>query len=169
MANNVTLGVLFVFIVGILVVIALLPQIAEEVEEMTNKQVQNNETINLSLVREPDQMDINSSIPFVVTEYPDSWKVANCPLESVALRNVTDEFTDSVDYNITESNGTVVIYNTTTTFWSDNDTYITYTYCMDGYIVGAGGRGVARTILIFSALGLLGFAVFMGIRQWIKP
>jgi len=53
----------------------------------------------------------------------------------------------------------------TTTLLTDNNTRVSYTYCQEGYVSSSGGRAIAGLIMVFTALGLLGFVVYYSAKQ----
>jgi len=82
-----------------------------------------------------------------VTNYPSGWKLTDCPISSVSIKNASGgtALTDDTDYTLTESNGTWVFINTTTTqglVGADNNTYTDYKYCGDDYLNSQWGRNM---------------------------
>lgn len=165
------LGVLVFLFLGIIVVLAMMPEIATNTQELTTKNTVVDESIDISPARFAGNASINETYPFTVTSAPTGWKVRSCPLTSVTYGNSSEDWTLNTDYRITLSSGVLYLNNTVnvnaTDEGSPNETFIDYTYCQDGYITSTGGRGAASLILITAALGLLGYAVYLGVREWL--
>jgi len=169
MENNSKLAVFIILFIGVIVALALMPEIARNISALSDKQIITNELIDITTARDAFKLNnIDNSVTFTVDSEPIGWRQTECPLTSITYGNSTTDWTNEVDYNITESTGILNLYNTTATVRSvPNTTYIDYTYCNEGYITNSGGRGVAKLILIVAALGLAGFAIYMGIKEYL--
>jgi len=104
-------------------------------------------------------VDINTTTAYTVTNAPTGWKIADCPLTSIVISNVTGvALTETTDYTITESTGVYYLKNTTATVamvGTDNNTYIDYTYCGDDYMNLQWGRTGIKLVPGFFALAIL--------------
>ena len=167
--GQMNIGVIIMLFIGIIVSIALLVPIADTTGLMTTKQETDNQSIS-TVTGYVDDDDVNESINYSI--YTQSaWKVIECPLTSVAIRNgAGTALVDDIDYTLDEDNGRFSLLNTTKTAPATalNLTYIDYTYCADGYNTSASSRSIANLILIFSTLAIFAF-VLIGIKnEWFK-
>jgi len=170
------LGILITLFIGVIFALAILPAIANSVQDLTTKRTIAGEAQAIPVLGwnstggaccDLQNLTINNSYVYTVTNAPDSWKINKCPLTSFTVGNSTENYTVTTDYVVTASAGTYRLLNTTTTSRGGNDTLVGYTYCDDGYITNSGGRSVSRLILIFSALAILGFAVYLGVKEYL--
>jgi len=159
MKNNLGIAGLVILFMGIMVVLAMLPSIAEKQDILTDQQLVVNESLNIDSAKIAGG-SINETIQFNVTNEPTGWHITNCPLTSVIVANESyATLTDNTDYYLSEEYGNITFLNTYAVN-NSNTTYISYTYCAEGYGTTSGTRAVAGLILITSALGLLGFVVW---------
>lgn len=170
------LAALLLFFIGAIVVLSILPEIADTTQKMRYTIPVVNETINYATARFDDQT-INVNKTFVLTNAPTSsdWRGSDgsmsCGITSFSLLNgAGSALTLTTDYLFDGTNGTLNLVNNTATQQDNasNLTYGSYNYCDEGYVVGSAGRSMVSLILIFSALGLLGFAIYYGVKQWIR-
>lgn len=160
-----TLGVIILLLIGVVVVAALLPEIGSKVSELSEKQTVSKESISIASTRMTSG-EINSSVNLTVSRAPTagSWEATNCPLTGFILGNNSKNFTSGTDYIFSGSNGKLAILNSVnmngTDGTSGNTTTSYYTWCAAGYAGDSGSRSVAKIILIFAALGLIGFVIY---------
>lgn len=184
-----TIGVLILLFLGIIVAASLLPTIAENQQLLTNKQPRVNETVSLATddnggwgfnpgIATTDQ-GINTSSNHTLARGPsgtfvDGWQHPStdnpCPIENVVARNQSGTaYTVTTDYLIDNDYGMINYLNTSAVYQegleTHNTTLVTYDYCDDGYGTSSGTRGVARLILIFAALGLVGYAIYYALGK----
>jgi len=167
--EEITIGGLILLFIGVIVVLAIIPTIADETSTLIDKRSIVNETIDITTARQAGLQDINESIIFNVThENADRWKQLNCPLTNFVMRNQTNgTLVEGTDYVVTLEYGNFSLLSSVDLNTSvDNDTYIDYTYCPDGYITDGSGRTVANLILIFASLALIAFAIYYSVRKW---
>jgi len=135
---------LFGFVVAILGTI-LVTVIASQILLKTDYTAVSNEanafTANSSLT------GINTSELHTVVNYPTGWKLDDCPISSVVIKNASGgtALTADTDYTLYANNGTFVFIDTDNTdalLGEDNNTYIDYKYCGDDYLNAAWGRNV---------------------------
>ncbi len=95
-----------------------------------------------------------------------TWQAANsdCNLADVSVENNSASlYTAAVsgtDYDFYAGNGSIHMKNTTTTQDGDfNNTYVTYTYCQDGYASQAWSRTILDLIAGFFALAVMGVGI----------
>jgi len=168
--GQIMLGALIVMFMGAIVVMAMLPSISDNTEVMLDKQTIINETVTVTTAKIGGAANFNVSVDLgpVVENASTAWEVTNCPISSITLVNETGSALTVVsDYNISTTSGIINMGNTSTTaaaFAASNTSRVSYTYCADGYISDSGARGVTRTILIFAALGLVGFVVYYAFK-----
>lgn len=163
-ANYLVLAFVFL-IVGV----ALLGSVATSTNERTSKTDVTGESFDLvalgCVVATLDGGQVNESSTncnITVTYPPTSWKVQDCPLASVTVRNSTTDFTATTDYNLFEVSGVVQMLNTTDTQEGfANTTLGDYTYCTDDYLNSTWGRAVLNTVPGFFALALLGVSLWL--------
>ena len=162
------IGIFIILFIGIIVAVVLFTSITTTTGQMTSKQTGTNQSVN-TVTGYVDDNNVNESINYSI--YSQSvWKVADCPLTSVAIRNgAGTALTDDTDYTLDESKGRFSLLNTTKTVPATalNTTYVDYSYCADGYNKDSSSRTIVRLILIFGALAILAF-VTIGVKEWIK-
>lgn len=167
-------------LIGVLVVVAILPTIANNTQLMTSKISKTNETISFAACRtgghaNPTMNETSSTCNFTVAQVPDGWRDSDggisCGLTNFVMRNWTgDTMTSGTDYVVTLGDGIVNLRNTTDLGmeiddiqW--NESYVDYDFCDEGYVNSSGGRSVAGLILIFAALGLIGFVIYYSVTK----
>lgn len=169
MEQKITIGVILVTVIGIIIALAILPEIANKGEELTSKISAVNENISIAGAREKGELAINTSNhhTFSVGKPPTTWRKTECPLSSFVLKNTTgDTLTDGTDYFVTLSTGNYSMANVDIINQSIyNDTYASYDYCMTGYITSSAGRSIAGFIVLFSVLGLIAFVIYYAITK----
>lgn len=159
-----TLGITGKLILGFLTLLigaVLITVVASESLGVTDKTVIDEEAEAFTVT--PVSSDSpNTTETHTVTNAPTGWKVADCPLTSVTIKNATGDaaLTEDTDYTLTESAGTWVFINSTATQGlvsnaAANTTYVTYTYCQDGYLTLGWGRTVVNLVAGFFALAIL--------------
>jgi len=178
METKTKFGALVILFLGVIVVLALLPTIADRTKELSEKVITTNETLNVtanecySVAGAKGQVQTNDTrCNITVTHAPtaNSWDMRNCPISAVVIGNASgDALTLTTDYTVNASRGVISLVNSTGVNASVFDTaYMTYTWCDEGYIAQGAGRTVAQLVLIFSAIGLLAWAIYTGIKEWL--
>lgn len=166
--GQMTIGILILVVMGIFVGLALFGASAESVDTMTNKQVVVNQENDVSSAY-LSATTVNTSLPLTIYTQSE-WKQADCPLESVVLRNGADTLlVSATDYVLDADAGTYTLIDTAKTqpTTSLNTTYADYTYCEDGYNKDSSSRAIGDLILIFMALALLAFVLeATGVTDW---
>lgn len=172
MDSKTEIGTIFLLVVGVLVVLAMIGPISTDVEQMTNKISMTNESHSFASCRNTGGGFNNTGCNITITNAPSGWRINECPAGSFALRNCTgNTLTVTTDYIFVGSTGIYELKNTSAVHCNlgahplGNYTYADYNYCTTGYITSAAGRGVAKLILVFSALGLIAYAIYMGITK----
>ena len=166
------IGTFVILFIGIIIAIALLPSIANSQNLITEKQTVTNETLDITSARINDT-DVNSSVVFDVGKYAEireGWQdQGDCPMTGFAMINESGTaMTSGTDYVISGSGGNLTLRSEigiVNGSIGSNTTYITYSYCDDGYATSGATRSIAEFIMIFAALGLLGFAVYLGLNK----
>jgi len=179
--GQVTIGVLIVLLIGVIVAITLLPEIANQQHGMTDKLTVTNQSNDVTTARNTTsaskkdwKMGTVKMPQFNLTNNNvEGWKLANCPITSysVTLFNVTSKrgiaLTEGTDYEFSPKWGNFTMKNGTKTRVKGNLTIWNYSYCGDGYILDGAGRSVAKLILVFAALALVAFVIFYGVKEFI--
>lgn len=162
-------GIIMMFIGIIVIVAAFIPTIFDTQNTMTDKQSIVNEVQSLTNAYNTsnviNETGTNSNI--TITNAPSGWKVSLCPIENVVITNASGTtLTVSDDYTVDASTGTIKFKNTAATNLStfasggtNNDSYISYDYCADGYNTEGSSRTMASLIGLFSVLALLAFVI----------
>ena len=165
--GNAALGVIIVALIGIVIALSLMPEIARTTKGMTEKNSVLNETISLATVRNISgtSCNLNGSVTVYVTNAPTGWKASDgdCGITSATMRTQNGSvMAATTDYVLTAATGGITFKNTVVNnqSCSTNVTTIDYKYCLDGYVSDSGSKSITSLILIFSALGLLGFVVW---------
>ena len=160
--GGLTMGQIVVFFIGVIVILALIPQIYNTQAEMTTKQTFENDSVTYAGTEAEGQ--INASYSMDLAKAQTGWRENECPitLSSVTNNNGT-ALTENTDYTFTGSTGNFSLLNTYTANWTlsngNNLTLINGTYCKEGYNTGSGARGIAGIIGLMSAIALMAFAV----------
>ena len=158
--GELNIGGIVILFVGIIFALALLAPIADTIGLMQNKQEIDNQSVS-TVTGYITAQEVNESINYSVRTQS-AWKVIDCPLGSVVVRN--DPGTILVlntDYTLDANNGLYSLLNTSDTIpaTSINLTYVDYDYCADGYNKDSGSRSMLGLILLFSSLIILGFVL----------
>jgi len=158
--NTFTVGGIVILFIGAIVALALIVPIFDAQNELTTKQTMTNDSITYSAENTAGGQ-INESKQMNLTKAQDGWRSSLCPIVISSVTNSTGTaYTLTTDYLFTDTIGNFTLVNTVkvnATTASDNLTYITYTYCQEGYNNDSGSRGMAGLIGLFSAMILLGF------------
>ena len=156
----------FVFLI---IGVALLGSVATSTNERTSKTDVTGESTDLEALgciwatsNDGQVNESNALCNITVTYPPTNWKVQDCPLTSVTVRNSTTDFTAATDYNLFAASGVVQMLNTSDTHTGfANTTLVDYTYCTDDYLNSTWGRAVLNTVPGFFALALLGVSLWL--------
>jgi hypothetical protein len=176
------LGEIILIFVGVIMGIAMIGQVFDTQNLVTELQSVTDESdslsscygYNLSETGLWDVNESNSACNITLSNWYDSgnWRASEsqCYLSSVVVTNSTGTvLTESTDYNLFEDSGIIQFLNTTSTnnnSLADNITLTDYSFCDEGYNKEASSRGVAKLWGIFGALIILSAAVY-GIRRWL--
>jgi len=171
MADQKTFGVLIVLFLGIIVVLALMPSIAEQTNTMTEKFTVYNVSldVNGSILANSSG---NTTFYMYTTPKQAGWKITDCPISNLVVRNgsndtlvLNTDYTANLSLGRIAPTGACLNWNSTGVYGS-NISRIDYTYCEEGYITSSAGRSITKMILLFAALGLLVFAIYYSVRQF---
>jgi len=164
---QVSIGVIVIVIMGIFAGLALLQEIFNQQNVLTDKLTVTNETLDISTASVDGET--NTTKVFYITNNPTGWKISSCPITSLTITNSSgSSFTKATDYAVTEAYGNITFKNTVTvnqTFASDNLTYLGYAFCRDGYNKDSSSRGIARIIGLFAALGMVVFVLGYALKN----
>lgn len=166
--GQVSIGLIVLLVIGVIVALTLIREIASNQNIATQKQTKSNQSVATTTAY-VGANEVNTSKTFTIYAQ-DAWRIAECPLTSVAIRNgAGTALTADTDYTLTATTGIFSLKNTTKTVPATglNLTYVDYSYCGDGYNVDGGARGIAGTWVLFSALAILAF-VTIGVKTWVK-
>ena len=168
MEKGVTLGVLIVMFLGIIVTLAILPEIAVNTKIISSQIPTINDSIDISAARNASGT-INNLQQFNVTNENTGWRITEgeCAISSYTFANASGTaYTLDTDYKFSTAYGNFTLINTTTVFGSTNITKITYSYCGFGYSTSGATRSMINIVLIFVALGLVVFTIYYSVRQY---
>jgi len=157
-----------VLFIGIIAALALIEPIASNTNSMTEKQSVDNQSVNVATGWVNDSY-VNETINYTIY-FQSAWKINDCPLTSVVIRNgAGTALVSDTDYTLDVNNGRFSLINTAKTIPSatSNLTYTDYSYCADGYVKDGSSRSIVNIILIFTALSVLAFSI-NGIKDWFK-
>jgi len=158
--NTFTVGGIVILFIGAIVAISLLVPIFNAQNELTDKQTVTNDTLTYAEAQSGDGQ-INATYQMNLTKAQDGWRSTSCPIVISSVTNSSGTaYTLTTDYLFTDSIGNLTLVNTVkvnASLASDNITYVSYTYCQEGYNNDSGSRGMAGLIGLFSAMILLGF------------
>lgn len=154
----------FVFLI---VGIALIGAVASGVNVVTDRTNVADEFVDISSSK-VGQLEgrVNESISnYTLINNPTGWKSIECPLAVFSIENATDDDYTLIlgtDYELFNFEGIVRFLNSSTmNVTLGNNTYVTYTYCADGYLDSSWGRSVLNTVPGFFALALLGISLWL--------
>lgn len=163
-----------ILIMGIIVLLAMIPEIFNQQANMTEKNGIADEVVNVKFAAYPGGVhQWNSSYNLgPVTQAPSGWKVDRCPLENVVVTNASGTaLTLTTDYTFNTATGVLNLKNTTATelgFVVNNNSLIDYTYCPDGYAPDVSSRSIAELIGLFAVLALVVFVIGYGVKEWLN-
>lgn len=158
--GQLSVGGVVILFMGIIAALALFTPIIDTVGLMNNKQSVSNQSIS-TVNAYVGANEVNESINFSIYSQS-AWKVIDCPLTSVAIRNgAGTALTSAVDYTLDADNGRFSLLNTSKTVPATalNLTYADYSYCADGYNKDSSSRSINGLILIFCALIIVAFVL----------
>ena len=167
--KEITIGAIIALFIGVIVVLAVLPEIGTQTAEMTTKNNVVNESIDISTARNASG-GINITVSnFTIANVPTGWKISKCPITGTLWGNVTTDKTSGTDYTFYPVSGILqVLVSSTMDADHINSTFIDYAYCQDGYITSGSGRSMAGLIVLLSALALVAFAIFFALKGWLE-
>lgn len=168
------MGTLLIFFMGVVVVLALMPQIADNMWPISNKYPITAESHDIGPARINDTGGINESYEFYATNAPvgsdpaKDWRVnKNCPLTNFVLKNSSTTFANGTDYIVDLNTGNVTLLITTFDYQlADNVTTYDYDYCPLTYSNDAGGRALADLVILMATIALLVGAVWFYMKQY---
>lgn len=150
------------FLIGFLIAIlgaVLVGVIASQVLLKTEYLTVSNEE-EAFIANAGNESQTNITEVHTVTNYPTTWKIADCPISSVSIKNASGgtALTDDTDYTLTESSGTWVFIRTDTTdalVGLENSTFVDYSYCGNDYLNSSWGRNTLKLAPGFFVLLIL--------------
>lgn len=184
--GQVNVAALILMAMGIIVALVILQQVFSSQTAMTTKSNIVNETLSLSGARSGTGT-INTSYYFNLAngcpETIGNWRLSggnDCDISVTRIYNATGSLlTVNTDYVVnntagagltacTSSAGDIRFLNTLAVNNSgSNTTYVTYTYCADGYSTDSASRQIGGIIGLLSAIALIIFVAYMGLRDYI--
>lgn len=110
---------------------------------------------------------MNITYVYTVSQPPTGWKVTDCPLTSVVLKNGNGTgslYVVSTDYVFYAANGTFKLRDTlkvnkTLATGGGNATFVDYLYCGNDYMNIGWGRTIINLVAGFFALAILGASI----------
>lgn len=166
--GQVSIGLIVLLVIGVIVALTLIDEIASNQSIATQKQTKLNQSVATTTAY-LGANEVNTSKVFSIYTQ-DTWKQNECPLTSVAIRNgAGTALAKDTDYTLTATTGVFSLKNTSKTVPATalNLTYVDYSFCADGYNVDGGARGIAGTWVLFAALAVLAF-VTIGVKSWVQ-
>ena len=167
-----TLGALFLFFIGVVVVLALFPSIADGVQTVSSKVARTNETFDLGVGGTAGGGGagyINATYQHNLSHAPTGYRVNECPISGFTLAsgNGSQVYTITTDYLVDLNRGNFTFVNSSNVYQlgaATNQTVANYTYCQEGYAPDGAARAMSKLILIFAAVALLGFSAYFIIK-----
>lgn len=161
--ENKSIGLLLTAFVMILIGVSLIGTTAGETQRVTTYTgVVSNEVHKVlsPYASGRNNTHINTATIYTVTNAPTGWKTESCPLKEFVLTNSTGAvLEETTGYAITLSTGKYTLTNDAGTVeWlptSNNNTYASYKYCADDYVVAGWTRTVLNLVPGFFAIALL--------------
>lgn len=168
-----TLGGIVMVIMVIFVCLAIANEVFNQQNVMTDKQNVINETLSVASARATTAGNINETAGnnFTIgTVYPTGdWRYNDCKITMTTVNNGTLDLTANTDYRFNDNNSRLTFYNTTNTVgWTLNTSYLTYTFCEEGYNKDGGSRSIAGLIGLFAVIALLVWVGAYGLREWMS-
>ena len=143
--------------------------ILEENELFKTILLADNELIDISSARNASGGINITASNFTIANAPSGWKITECPVSGVVYGNNTVTYLGTTNYTMYESSGIIqILPNAEPNVNNDNDTYIDYTYCLDGYNTNGGSRSIAGFIGLFALLALAVWVATIGIKEWLN-
>lgn len=159
-----TIGILVGVIISLVVGLALIGAIADQVVSKTQL-AGATETVNLVPARNVTTGGVVPGIALSLVkpvEARTGWRADNseCIVQTITFKNQTGgTITNGTDY-IYSNAGTLTLLQTTNINGTGNVTTASFSYCPDGYQTGF-GRTIMNMIPGFFALALLGIAIML--------
>ena len=153
----------------LIVGVALIGVVAQQIRIGTETSDISNESFSLATFRADFSDNINTSAIVNLTNAygDDDWQWNECSISvtSMAFANGTALAT-TTDYNAT-ANGAIALYNSSSFYDSANTTNVIYSYCADDYMNLGWGRSVMQIVPGFFAIAMLliALAMFYGIAK----
>lgn len=152
-------GLFVMLAMAVIIGIVFVNEIFNQQSLVTTKQTSTNDSIT-TRASVAGSGQVNATDQFTVTNYygTDDYRNTECPMETVVLTNSTGtEYTVNTDYVFTPAYGNFTLKNTAkvnASVLSNNLTYVTYTYCAEGYDPNAGSRGMLNLVGLLTVLAL---------------
>ena len=150
---------LLVGFVALIIAVSLVTPLAQEGNKVTTKTVVTDEAVSATSALIGPQFNVTVNLG-PVANVPTSWKIKDCPLTITKVTNVTKtaNLAETTDYTLSSTTGVLNMVNSTTNQESfgvgtNNNTYITYSYCPDVYLTADWARTSINTTMGFFALG----------------
>ncbi len=152
--------------VSLIIGIVLISTVATQTLAITDKTIVVDESVDAaSAIINNDS--INASVNLSLANQPTSWKITDCPLDSIVITNNTGEvLTITTDYLVYPAQGVYSLLNSSGVIAdlavstpSTNNTLVDYTYCGDDYLNSAFGRSSQNLVPGFFALALLAVSI----------
>ncbi len=142
--------------------VVLLSTVAGLTNDVTGKTLVVNESVGVSAAHINDT-NINTAVQFNLTNAPTGWRITDCGLDAVVIRNATGTtLTITTDYLVNTDYGNFTLKNTTSNQASTtNLTWVDYNYCGEGYLNSGWNRSVLNLVPGFFALAILGIALML--------
>lgn len=159
------LAILTLFIT-LLIGLTFLPAIANTQNLITQKQTIRNESVNIGTSRNSTGInDTNAISNFTLVQAPTGWELTStdCDVDLVYFGNGTANFSSGTDFDLYKVNGTLHIKNTASMGNTSNTTYISYTFCDNGYIDDSTTRDLTGLWTLFLIVALIIAAAY-----WLK-
>ncbi len=168
------INTLFAGFVALIIGIVLITSVAMGTLAVTDKTIvsaENHDLVSIGCANATNGGIFNDTVAactFVLTKEASAgtWQAANddCNLAGISVENNSASlYTAAVsgtDYDFYAGNGSIHMKNTTTTQDGDfNNTYVTYTYCQDGYASQGWSRTILDLIAGFFALAVMGVGI----------
>lgn len=166
--SNLGIGLMLSLFIVAIVAMPLLTEIANQQTVMTTPIAVVNNSISTAPSAVTASGQINTTIQYYVTNYypVGDYRNTQCPMTAITLTNSTGaSYTATTDYVFTPAYGNFTLKNTAKvnqSVLSNNLTYVSYTFCEEGYIPDASTRSITGLITLFAVLALV--AVYLKVK-----
>ena len=103
--------------------------------------------------------NINSSVQLSIAQTPTGWKITDCPINTIILKNGTTVITQDTDYTYSSAAQIRLLPTLINNYTATSSYAASYSYCADGYLNSSWSRSALNLVSGFFALAMMIFSV----------